>query len=231
MGGLNVKNTMIQRVLQVIAPHPCYNCGKVGVLLCDNCKYNITHEPFVGCILCQSPQKYGICENHDSPLERIFVVGPRSGPLQQVINGLKFSNVKAGAILLAELLHESLPQLPDTIQIVPIPTVRSHIRRRGYDQVELIARHFAYLRGLQVVKPLARITNDTQHTVGRQERAIQASGAFAVRPGKNALHTNGPILLIDDIITTGSTLSAAAKQLSSLGVPVWAAALAYQPLD
>ena len=230
MGGVNVKNTMIQRLLSAIAPHPCYGCGKVGVLLCDNCKYNITHEPYVGCILCETPQKDGICPNHRSPIEKAFVVSDRSGTLKNIINDLKFSNVKSAATVLAELLDESLPVLPSTTLLVSVPTVRSHVRRRGYDQADLITRHFAHLRGLQVVRPIARMTQTTQHTVGRAERLDQSKEAFALRDGFEA-HTEGRYLLIDDIITTGATLSAAAEHLSRAGLPVWVAALAYQPLD
>lgn len=231
MGGLNVKNTMIQRVLRTIAPHPCYGCGKVGVLICDNCKYNITHEPFVGCILCQTPHKDGICPHHGSAIERTFVIGERNGILQSAINDLKFANVKSVAVALAELLDASLPILPDTTKIIPIPTVRSHVRRRGYDQVELIARHFAYLRGLALVKPLTRATNITQHTADRAQREQQARDTFRVREGMTTQQLEGPLLLIDDVITTGATIDAAAKQLSCTGERIWVAALAYQPLD
>jgi len=231
MGGLNVKNTMIEGVLRLLAPHPCYSCGKVGVLLCPNCKYNITHEPFVGCILCQTPQKHGICPNHGSPIERTFVVGARNGPLEDVINGLKFNNVKSAAKVLAELLDDTLPLLPTSTHIVPIPTVRSHVRRRGYDQVELIARHFAQLRGLPVSRLLVRKTSTTQHTEGRDTRKLQAATAFGLGSLSDVAQGAGPLLLIDDIITTGATVSAAAEQLVNTGATVWVAALAYQPLD
>lgn len=231
MGGLNVKNTMIEGVLRVLAPHPCYGCGKVGVLLCPNCKYNITHEPFAGCILCQIPQKDGICPNHGSPIERSFVVGARNGPLEDAINGLKFNNVKSVAKVLAELLDDTLPLLPASTHIVPIPTVRSHVRRRGYDQVALIARHFAQLRGLPVSHLLIRKTSTTQHTEGREMRKTQAAAAFGLASSKDTTRVAGPYLLIDDIITTGATVSAAAEQLTNTGATVWVAAIAYQPLD
>lgn len=229
MGGLNVKITMIERVLEIVAPHPCYGCGKVGTLLCHHCKYNIISEPFVGCILCQRPQIDGICDYHDSPLERAFVVSTRTDTLENAINGLKFSNVKACARVLAELLDASLPILPETITIVPIPTVRSHIRRRGYDQVELIARHFAALRGLQIVHAITRVGGATQHTANRATREVQANGAFA--SNGSIVDGTGPILLLDDIITTGSTLLAASRLLVETKRPIWVAALAYQPLD
>lgn len=228
MGGLNVKNTIVERALQIIAPHPCYGCGKVGAILCDNCKYDIIHEPFVGCFLCGIPQNDGVCPQHAFPLERVMIVGQRTGSLEAVINALKFSNVKACAKTLAELLDASLPLFPRNTQIIPIPTVRAHVRQRGYDQVELIARHLAVMRGYPLSPSLRRVTKTTQHTADRETRHKQAVVAFSL--DKTALG-DGPILLLDDIITTGSTISAAAELLGGNERTVMAAALAYQPLD
>lgn len=231
MGGLNVKNTIVERVLHIVAPHPCYGCGKVGSLLCHHCKYNIISEPFIGCILCQLPQNDGICGHHDSPLERAFVVSTRTEVLEKAINGLKFSNVKACARVCAELLDASLPVLPEHTTIVPVPTVRSHIRRRGYDQVELIAQHFAALRGLTITRALKRVGKTTQHTADRATREVQAVDAFTMSLHSIDTINNGPILLLDDIITTGSTVLAASQLLAQPNRHIWVAALAYQPLD
>lgn len=230
MGGLNVKNTIVERVLQIIAPHPCSGCGKVGVVLCDDCKYDIIHEPFLGCSLCGAPQPLGICESHGASIARAFIVGQRQGALQDVINRLKFNNVKAATLPLAELLNEYLPCLPDDIQIVPIPTVRSHIRQRGYDQVALLAQQLADIRTIPLHNALRRVTNATQHTaVTKNVRKQQAHQAFSLDTDADL---NGKtVLLVDDIVTTGSTLTAAADILSRAGATVWVAALAYQPLD
>lgn len=229
MGGLNVKNTIVEQVLRVIAPHPCCGCGKLGTVLCDDCKYDIIYEPFAGCILCGRPQSDGICNEHNSPIERAFTVSQRSGVLEDVINKFKFQHVKAAASPLADLFNEHLPILPAGVCIVPIPTVRSHIRQRGYDQVELMVQRLAAVRGLPVLRILQRATRTTQHTVGRVERKQQALEAFTFDA---AQAVRGKIvLLIDDIVTTGATLEAAAKVLSDAGARIWVATLAYQPLD
>ncbi len=229
MGGLNVKNTIVERVLQIVAPHPCSGCGKVGTILCDDCKNDIIHEPFMGCLLCGAPQRGGICDDHHSPITRAFITGQRIDALETCINRLKFHNLKAATGLLAELLDESLPQLPENLIIVPIPTVRSHVRQRGYDQVELLAKHLSKRRKLSIVHTLSRRTTTTQHTVGRNQRKTQASHAFTLR---ETTHLAGrTVLLLDDVVTTGSTLEAAATLLKNAGAIVWVAALAYQPLD
>lgn len=237
MGGINVKITMIERVLQIVAPHPCSGCGKIGTLLCDDCKYDIISEPFFGCILCAKPHEDGVCADHQTGFSQVFVVGARTATLEALINTLKFHNAKGAAKLLAELLHSTLPRFPAGTRIVPIPTVRSHIRQRGYDQVDLIARHLSTLRGYPVEHALVRLNKATQHTSNRSDRVVQASRAFGLaaaesEAGRGAgAERDYPILLIDDVITTGSTIVEAAKVLSVKHRTIIVAALAYQPLD
>ncbi|HWT40037.1 MAG TPA: phosphoribosyltransferase family protein [Dongiaceae bacterium] len=175
------------------------------------------------------PQGSGICFHHNSPISRAFIVSQRGDALEAAINGLKFNHVKGAARELAALLHDYLPLLPRDVLLVPIPTVRSHIRQRGYDQVELIARQVAYQRGLPLERLLRRVTSTTQHRVSRRERQAQAAEAFTLRDDVDL--QGKTVLLLDDIVTTGSTFSAAAKLLQEAGATVWAAALAYQPFE
>lgn len=229
MGGEYVKNTMIQQVLQMVAPHPCSGCAKLGTVLCNDCKYDIIHEPFVGCFVCGLPENDGICAQHRSPVQKAFIISTRTDALEDAINRLKFHNTKAAARSLAELLDWFLPVIPRDVQIVPIPTVRSHIRKRGYDQVDLIARHLSIFRGNSIARLLKRHGDATQHTADRETRLLQAASAYTL---KESSHRTGQILLlIDDITTTGSTLQAAAHVLAATGATIWVAVLAYQPLD
>lgn len=230
MGGKNVKNTIIERVLQLVAPHPCYSCGKNGPILCDYCKFNIVSERYFGCVLCGSPQVLGICEKHQAPFQHASVVGERREELRTLIDRLKFHNTKAAAFVLAELLHETAPLYDSTTIVVPIPTLRAHIRERGYDHVALIAERFALLRGLRYEKCLVRRSKAVQRLAkNKTERVAQAATAFALDP-LSVNTTDKTILIVDDIITTGSTVVSAAR-LFSRAKAVNVAALAYHPLD
>jgi len=85
---------------------------------------------------------------------------------------------------------------------------------------------FAAQRGLVVVPALRRVSKTTQHVVGRQERQKQAQAAFVYN--KSVDIAGKTVLLIDDIITTGATVTAAAMCLREAGARVLVAALAYQ---
>jgi ComF family protein len=231
MGGVNVKNTMIEVVLQKVAPHPCFGCGKIGTPLCDNCKNDIIEEPFSGCILCSKQAPEGICAEHDVAICKVWVVSERVTVLKRVINAYKFENVKAAARDLVGLLDTLLPLLPSNTIIVPIPTAPSHIRQRGYDHIEILAKLLSQRREWPVVYLLERTSNLTQHRLNKTERQHEADNAFSFNTSVEVNDTT-PILILDDIITTGSTISSAAQVIAANGKKtIFVAALAYQPLD
>jgi len=224
-----VKNTMIDALLSMVAPHLCSGCGQIGSTFCDNCKYNISQEPFSGCILCQKPQTFGICQEHNSSYNQAFVVGERRGPLQRLIGGYKFKNMKATSVALAELLDARLPELPAGTVFVPVPTSPAHIRERGYDHMLLITKQLAKFRKLPIQRLLVRHNTLTQHHANRKDRLEQAKSAYQVNGMVNPLLT---YVIVDDVVTTGATIEQAALQLRHAGAEhIWVAAIARQPLD
>lgn len=222
---------MIDTLLSLLAPHHCYGCGKVGSLLCENCKYNITSDSFNICISCgylASPAT-GLCGRCKVAYERAWCVGERADELQQLIKSFKFQRAKAAYRPLADLLSETLPELPKNTVIVPIPTLSSHIRQRGYDHTLLVARRLASSMNLHVEPVLRRQTATKQVGADRALRLEQARAAFSCN---QTLKSDVPYLLVDDVITTGATLEYAARSLKKTGATVvWVAAVARQPLN
>lgn len=181
------------------------------------------------CIECSSISRTGICGSHSLPYERAWCVGERNGELKQLIDGLKFEYKKAAGSELADLLHMYVDHLPSNTVVVPIPTVSSHIRQRGYDHAKLIAARFAKRRQLVVQTVLYRTANTVQKGTTRVVRLKQAQRSVAVQ-GK--VCADRPYLVVDDVITTGATIHYAAEALRQAGArTVWVAVLAKQPLD
>jgi len=217
--------------MQKVAPHPCFGCGKIGTTLCANCKYNIISEPFSACVLCGNASREGLCAHHDPPICKAWVVSERVTVLKRVVDAYKFEYVKAAAHTLVDLLDEALPLLPANTVIVPVPTVSSHVRQRGYDHIDILARLLSVRRGLTVTRQLERSSAKTQHTLNKAERQVEANNAFRISNGVTVI-ADTPLLILDDIITTGSTISSAAQVLYDAGGrKIFIAALAYQPLD
>lgn len=184
----------------------------------------------MGCIVCGTiAAKQGICAECQAAYSRAWCAGERSGALREAIDSYKFYNNYAAHKDLAALLSERIGRLPENCIIVPVPTVPSHIRQRGYDHALLLAKRLAKLQNRPVVQLLKRKTATKQRGQNKANRRAQASRAFDRRKRADP---DAVYLLVDDVITTGATLHFAAKALRAAGASeVWAGVIARQPLD
>jgi len=222
---------MIDTLLSYIAPHLCCGCRIEGTLLCDNCKYDIISESYVRCIACgiEMSGGQGVCSACRTAYSRAWCVGDRRESLHLLIEQYKFYRTRQACQPLAGLLDTVLPDLPRETVIVPIPTLRSHVRERGYDHMALVGKKLAQTRGLTTSSILERVTNTKQLGAGRKQRFEQAKRAFVCR---ELSQVERPYLIIDDVVTTGATLEFAAKTLKSAGAKtVWVATISRQPMQ
>lgn len=222
---------MLDHILDVIAPHICCACGLKTGVLCSHCKYDIISEGYDCCIVCAKPSAAsnmcGACRPGVA-YDDAWVLGERRGGLQAVIDQYKFKRVRTAASVLAELLDMRLPQLPPTTIIAYIPTISSHRRQRGYDHMQRVAWLLARRRGLTVAPLLTRRTSLPQRAASsRAERLLRQDGAFVA-----ARVVSSPVLLLDDVYTTGATITAGVTALRAVSdQPIFVAVAARQPFD
>ena len=221
---------MLDSLVSLIAPHHCYMCRVAGPALCVHCIYNIKNEASLGCFYCNVPSLTGVCPRciSRSPFSHFFVVGQRQDELKQLLDDYKFNRAYALHQALATLLDAILPFLPLNTVIIPLPTISRHQRIRGYDHTNLLARTVAQRRGLVKCTLLKRKTNSVQRGASAKQRHEQAQRAYYC---DTLLNPATPYLLIDDIVTTGATMRAAAGCLKAAGAQtIMAAAIARQIL-
>lgn len=161
------------------------------------------------------------------PYDAVWVVGWRRGALKKLVSVYKFERAMAGADVLANLLHQTLPVLPENLVVTSVPTIEQHIRRRGYDHAAKVAKRLARLRNLPYRQLLTRSDSYVQHAADRATRQRQIRGVFVAKGGMP-----DTALLIDDIYTTGATINEAAKELRRAGCRrIYVGVVARQPLD
>ena len=152
-------------------------------------------------------------------------------PLRKLVHRFKYQNMQAAAPALGGLLADFIAKWPENqLILVPVPLHPKRMRGRGYNQAALLARELSKRTGLAVNDGLLRRVEDSRPQVesaSSEERVRNVARAFAAAADAAGLRT----LLVDDVITTGSTLFACAAALKDAGAEkVWGLALAKEPL-
>ena len=212
-----VKNTTSINPLDLLAPHSCRGCGRIGKPLCDCCKKNIiiSHKNY--CPNCKTKTPTGKCKKCKA-LPPIFVVNERSTLIGTLIHDYKYDSVRALASPLAEILDQILPEIEENVSVIPLPTISKHIRSRAFDHTLLIAKRLAKFRGknYKVERILARSKNTVQVGTDEKTRQIQATTAYQINQ-KIKLNPGTTYILLDDVWTTGASMKAAFKKLREAG--------------
>ncbi|MBI3250560.1 MAG: ComF family protein [Candidatus Andersenbacteria bacterium] len=229
------------RLLDLVAPPRCMSCAREGSWLCHTC-LPLYSQFRQRCIVCSKNSTRGItcvsCKD-ETPLTGIVSAGSYSYPgLRRGISWLKFKGIRPVAETLASLLIPRLPhvasmsELAQSAVLVPIPLHSRRQRQRGFNQSEDIARAIHIFTNISVLNILQR-TKATwaQAKLPAEMRAQNPQDAFTVDTSqqKEFFTTKGIYILVDDVTTSGATLSAAAKTLQQqlpTHYQLWAATIA-----
>lgn len=228
--GFVVKNTTKWGLLDLLCPHSCRGCGVLGAVLCERCKNHIISEHQNICPHCRrvSPNvnpksrqgsipsgSSNLCPDCDSPFQDFWSVGWREGALAKLVSEYKYKSVRACSDTLAELLDRSIPDsAPKDMIIIPLPTIGKHIRERGLDHTNLLAKKLAKRRGWKVLPVLQRATDTVQVGTSAKIRQSQAEKTYQA---SRQVAQDSSYLLLDDVWTTGASMLSAAKVLKSAG--------------
>lgn len=218
--------------LDLVFPPVCQNCQQPGERLCSRCQTQLEYLTEPICQRCGYPRSAPTTECDQCRRVPFSGSGQRSlafhrGPLRQAIHSLKYRHNPPLAQTLARLMARRWPPaLPSNALLIPVPLAADRLRQRGFNQAELLARHLAVEKRQSFSSGALRRTRVTRSQVGlnAQERWTNVTGAFAADPAKIR---DMAVILIDDVCTTGATLSACATALLEGGAKdVWAYTLA-----
>jgi ComF family protein len=238
-----------------LLPASCALCGSPlprlsSVPICDACWMEFPVQSGPLCARCgdtldapllAGPSASGlcrVCRLAPPPFERAVAYGPYQGRMREAIHALKYDRLHAAARGLGRMLAEAIGQLageaPREMLVVPVPLHKSKYAQRGFNQARSLAMHaLAFLgnshpewRLTLASSTLMRLrATESQAGLTPRQRRLNVRDAFTV--SDPAAVAKKHILLIDDILTTGSTARAAAKTLMEAGADsVWVATLA-----
>ena len=209
-------------LINVLLPPVCAGCGKVGALVCSECKSHVqwVREPI--CFSCGKPGDVlvGLCNNcYRRPLStrQIRAAALHVNPIRRILHLMKYEGYFALADPLAAVMIQAWPRWETLFDIVvPVPLHSERRRQRGYNQAELLVKAMRQKTNWDIVPEALSRHKRTAPQVGLtiNQRQRNVRGAFSA---DESIASGKKILLVDDVCTTGSTLDSAAQELLEAG--------------
>lgn len=227
-----MRETLMEKILETLFPISCVLCGQGNDWICKQCLSKIPIVESQRCPICEkvSVQDGSLCDrcrkHGRSSHFSAAILATGYSDASRLIHLLKYRFVTELASPLGKLMADAFvlsgAPLPDTI--VPVPIHPSRMRARGFNQSELLSESFAAAiapgMGIPVIRnSVSRIRRTPpQMRIGSfQERLDNMKDAFMATPEGNRSIKGKRVLLVDDVITTGATVSACASALAKAG--------------
>ncbi len=207
--------------LDWLFPPVCGGCGKEGIRWCLDCQKKVQTLPDPVCDACGLPQaQAGLCSRclQKRPFFRMLRSWATfENPVQEALHRLKYRrDIGLGEALSGQMsgFVKQLAWPVDTL--VPIPLGKKRLKERGYNQVAMVAVPLSMILGYEYLPTVLIRARETRSQVGlsaveRQENVREAFIADKKRVGGRT------VMLMDDVSTTGATLSSAAEALYTSG--------------
>lgn len=190
---------VIQEFVSALFPRSCMGCQKLGHYLCDDCR---------------SQAKLAPLSTQASSTRAIFAF---DGLIKNLIHAFKYEAQFWVLDFLDEFIKKSREDFLQIDCVIPVPLHPKRLRERGYNQSALLAKTWAQnLRQHSHPEALTRMIDTPSQTgLSREARKENVKNAFLAKNPKQILGRS--ILLVDDVRTTGATLSEAARVLKEAG--------------
>jgi competence protein ComFC len=218
----------------LVFPISCVVCGRGDKFLCVDCQSKLTRLDRQLCIVCKKPAPYGkthpqcVTRNTlDGIISALAYTDPRT---KKIIQTFKYKFIYDLAPPLAEMIVQAIANVGiagyfEDFIIIPVPLHKRRLSWRGFNQAELLAEALGKNLNIPVDKDLVVRSKFTtpQTELKAEQRKTNIENAFEIKKS-----STGKYLLVDDVVTTGSTLNEIAKLLKKNGAAeIWATTIAH----
>ena len=226
-------NSLLTGLCDLIFPRHCLICRQYHPRtahdpVCPSCQSNLPWNTPPFCLRCSRHldvvSAEGLCpscRNHPPRFDEAWTILHYEGTARDILKRFKFHNKtslrRTFKTLLAHFIARHDLVFPANAIIVPMPLHPLRLRERGYNQAGLLAESVAQLLSLPLAADILERVRHTprQSELGAKERWTNIKGAFRI---KNPASIKGsPVILVDDILTTGATASEASGILKDAG--------------
>jgi len=205
--------------LDLLFPPSCAGCGRLGTRWCADCNARVQLISGDLCEICGRPgiatSRCSECNKERPRYHALRSWAIYAEPVREAVLRLKYRrDVALGDLLAAQIVDFARSLNWPIDLLIPIPLGKSRLKERGYNQAALVARPLAMALGLAFEPEGLRRLRETRSQVGLTlpERRENVRAAFA---GLESKVGGKAVLIIDDVATTGSTLSSSAEALYS----------------
>jgi ComF family protein len=219
-------------LLEIVYPRRCLCCGdpllfraSLRLPICGRCEQALSPiEAQNRCVVCSIPliselERCTRCSERLFSFTCNFSLYEYRGPIRQIISQFKFSNRRSLAGLIAGLLYPELERRYPDLPVIPVPGSRRSVRRRGWDPMLEVARALRRSRGTEILTPLMRTRGAAQKGLHYRERMENIRGTIQLNRGSRCgAGLRRPVVLLDDIFTSGATADECTRILRLAGV-------------
>jgi ComF family protein len=216
---------LFRSVLDFALPPRCGGCGAIVEQVDSFCSDCWRKLEFLqgGCVRCGLPlqtteaETCGACLAHPPRLDRIRAAVGYDDISRSIALRLKYGRKTALARTMSRYMRPLIGDLPPEAVLVPVPLHRRRLWSRGFNQSALVARELSRRVGVPVAVDALRRVRSTPPLkgMGMKQRRRTVAGAFRANPA--AQIRGRTVVLIDDVLTTGSTANACARVLKRAG--------------
>jgi len=205
--------------LDLLFPARCLSCGREKGYICPGCMDTLERLKPPVCPVCNIPltnNRQCDCRYFKS-LDGLISPFVFRGTIRQAVIQLKYHNLRAIAPLLGSLLWDCWSARPAPADILAaVPLHKKRLRRRGYNQSQLLVNQLSRLSGIPCAKSLVKIQNTPSQVEAQHTRARRVNVEKAFLVAGDEFHGK-KVLIVDDVATTGATLDSCATALKEAG--------------